>query len=392
MTGFQFIHLNGYGVKAGRGRDPWNNIDGTIAEAMRKPGNMPHIDHPCEPNILFGVNPYMVGAAAMVLSRQAKDRKGNRLRCDGVVLLAGVVTYPQPRADLHDPIERNIYEKWKTEVVEWLVERSEIDIQSVVEHLEEEHMNLHFFALPTLMPDSRLNFDRVHPGRKARDAAAAKEGATPASIQAAYVNEMSAWQDRFFRDVSMQFGHARLGPQRDRVKRERHKALKQNRLELEIGRAGMLLDFLIARSPDEFAALSRTVDQKILTAVAADKIRKLQQELAWKDDLLRDAGFVDPDEFPLPPDPNSVTFPSVSPSATLAALAKLNEGSEAAATQAPALERNREHHQEWYKRQIAIADSLQSSVLGRKADAGPRARDSEPDMEPPEQGTSFRPR
>jgi hypothetical protein len=100
MTALQFIHLNGYGRTPGRGRESHETIEGVTAEAARMKGNAPHIPCPNEPTIIYGVGRIQVGQEAIRLSFQAKNCLGHRLKSDGVVLVAGVATYPIPIADM----------------------------------------------------------------------------------------------------------------------------------------------------------------------------------------------------------------------------------------------------------------------------------------------------
>jgi hypothetical protein len=102
MTAMQFIHLNGYGRTPGRGCDPHETIKGMTSEAARAPGNAPHVRYPQEPRIVYGVSPTEVGQEALRLLHLARDRVGRRLKSDGVVLVAGVATYPIPVADMGD--------------------------------------------------------------------------------------------------------------------------------------------------------------------------------------------------------------------------------------------------------------------------------------------------
>jgi hypothetical protein len=320
----QFLHLGCFGQEPRSGADGWSCIGGIIAEAARVEGNFRHIKNPAPPNLVYGQDPHEVGAAAMLLSTQARDKMGRRLRRDGAVLVAGVVSYPMPRADLAGSVvEKDIYELWKNKTIDWLVSASGIEVKCILEHTDEEYLNLHFFALPTLMADFRLNFDAVHPGRKAGNAAAAR-GASPAAIQAAYQGAMVDWQDRFHRDVSAFFGHARVGLRRQRVTRERHKAIRQAERETERMRAALELEYKLARMPDEVNALSSQVDPEDFKAAAFAEIIKLRQQLARKELIIREFGLVDPDEAPPPPpDWELPAAPAISHAEALATLDEL---------------------------------------------------------------------
>jgi hypothetical protein len=307
MVAQQFQHLSLYGRAPPKGAKRWETVDGIIGEVTRAKGCHPHIQYPAEPKILFGSSPFEIAAAATILSLQAKDSYGRRLRRDGKVLVSGVVTYPIPRVDLEQSAgERDIYENWKAETLAWLLERSGIIIQCVVEHSDEQHMNIHYFALPTLTADLRLNFDAVHPGRRAREAAAKKPGIQRAAVQAAYQRAMIDWQDRFFNEVSVRFGHERFGPRRRRVARDRHKILRQGQREEAAIRAAIELEYCLAETSEETESLTRKVKNDDFAAAAVKMIRKLSKELAEKNERLREIGFADPDDFPPPPAPNQI--------------------------------------------------------------------------------------
>lgn len=145
MEAQQFQHLSLHSRVQPKGAERWETVDGVIGEVTRTKGCHPHIQHPAQPKLLFGCCPFEIAVAAKILSLRAKDSRGRRLRRDGKVLVSGVVTYPTPRVDLEkSAVERDIYENWKTETLAWLMERSGIIIQCVVEHLDEEYMNIHY--------------------------------------------------------------------------------------------------------------------------------------------------------------------------------------------------------------------------------------------------------
>lgn len=384
MSAPQFQHLSLFGCVHAKGAKRWETVDGIVGEVTRAKGCHPHIKYPATPRILFGCSPHEVGAAATMLSLQARDSRGRRLRRDGRVLVAGVVTYPVPRVDLeHCAIERDFYENWKAETLAWLIERSGIAIQCVIEHSDEEHMNIHYFALPTLMADLRLNFDRVHPGRRARDAAAKKPGVQRAAVQAAYQGAMSEWQDRFFAEVSVRFGHERFGPRRKRVTRDRHKALRQVQREEAAMRAAIELENRLAVTSEDAESMTRKVNRDEFVAASLAMIRKLTKELAEKNEQMREIGFVDPDDFPLPPEPGQImpVLPAISSSTALAVFDEFEYFPELPS--APGPETTREW-KEFATRKVVLADELQSAMNKRQVD--PHAPEDEAVLFRPKNG------
>jgi hypothetical protein len=303
----QFQHLSLLGREPPKGAEHWETVDGMIGEVTRTKGCHPHIQHTAEPKLLFGRNPFEIAAEATILSLRAKDSRGRRLRRDGKVLVSGVVTYPIPRVDLEQSaVERDIYESWKTETLAWLLERSGIVIECVIEHSDEEYMHIHYFALPTLTADLRLNFDAVHPGRRARDAAAKKTGIQRAAVQAAYQCAMIDWHNSFFNEVSVRFGHERFGPKRRRIARDRYKILCQGQREKAAMMASIELEYCLAETSEEIESLTRKVRNDDFAAAAVKMIQKLSKELAEKNERLREIEFVGPDDFPPPPAPDQI--------------------------------------------------------------------------------------
>lgn len=381
MAETQFLRIEGVGEVSREPAKPSRCIAGITAEAARLPGHCPHIQHPAEPRLLYGETLEEIAAAAKLISMQARDTKGRRLRRDGVVLIAGVVTYPVPRADMTGSIaEREFYEHWRTETVEWLVNSSDIAVRSIVEHTDEDYPHVHFFGLPMLTADFRLNFDAVHPGRKSAGEAAARGACRPA-VRSAYVAAMVDWQDNYHRHVSARFGHQRLGPRRKRVTRERHMAIRRTERESEKARADLELQYMLARTPEEVAALARQVNPGDFKLVALAEIMRLRQLLALKTEVIREYGLVDPEEAPppLPSEQELPAFPAIPVAELLEVLDELDEletfpepppaPAESAAAAAWTSERLARKHAE--------ADQLWSDIFGRQEDPEP------PDSDPP---------
>lgn len=292
MTALQFIHMNGYGRTPGRGRKSHETIVGVTAEAARITGNAPHIQCCHEPTIIYGISPIDVGQEAIQLSFQAKNSVGHRLKSDGVVLVAGVATYPIPIADMGAfASDRDVYSLWVARTVEWLLKEHD-GLASVVEHTDEGHLHLHYYSLPLLGRDNQLNFAPAHPGRRALKQAKAR-GAESAVQQAAYTNEMVEWQNRYYREVSKFFGHDRYGPRRKRVDRERHKANREAGEQVSRIRAELELEYRADVSEDEAEVRTSRVSEVDFIAVAVVKQREMQLEIDRLRAKLRDHGIVD---------------------------------------------------------------------------------------------------
>jgi hypothetical protein len=302
MAAIQFIHHGGYGRTPGRGREPHQTIEGVTAEAGRVPGNAPHVRYPTEPRILYGISPTEVGQMALRLSYMAKDRQGRHLRCNGVVLAAGVVTYPIPVADMGEfASDRDTYNLWVSRTLEWLLNEHGASLVSVVEHVDENQLHLHFFTLPGIEPNGHLNFDLAHAGRSALNAAVERK-LQPAAQQAAYVGAMTEYQDRYHRDVSHFFGHDRFGPRRKRVERALHKVNRQAEADLSRSRAKLEFEYRYPVTDEEANERTRHVSQVDFIAVAVEHHRLQQTEIERLRKRLRDHG-IDDREAPEPSPP-----------------------------------------------------------------------------------------
>ncbi|WP_156381022.1 plasmid recombination protein [Pseudolabrys sp. Root1462] len=221
MKSYQFLHLGSCGRFPRSGEPSWSCIEGITAEGARSPGASNHIRYPAQPKVIDGVSPIEAGRLAIERADQARDegKKLRRLRRDGVCLLAGVVSYPWDHQSLcDDPVDSDVYSLWQQMVLAWLRQQFGHHLKSVVEHRDERYPHLHFYVVPDLRDDGRLDINQVHPGRRAK-AAAAADGAEPKHRDRAYRQGMRQWQDTFHRDVSAFFRHERSGPRRQRVNR-----------------------------------------------------------------------------------------------------------------------------------------------------------------------------
>jgi hypothetical protein len=225
----------------------------------------------------------------------AKDRRGRCLRCNGVVLAAGVVTYPLPVADMGGFVsDYDVYHLWVRRTLEWLLTQHGASLVSVVEHADEGHLHLHFFTLPEIGPNGRLKFELAHAGRRAVNAAI-ERGRTPAAQEAAYVNAMIAYQDSYHRDVSKFFGHDRFGPRRKRVERAVHKVNRQAEADLSRLRAELELEYWVTVTDENANRRSHEVSKVDFIAVAAEQQRLQQMEIERLRQRLRDHGIDDRD-------------------------------------------------------------------------------------------------
>lgn len=236
----QFLHLSLYGSAPRRGQPKWATISGIVREGARAPDATRHLRYPAEPRILHGISPIEVGHIASARAAQARDALGRRLRQDGAVLVAAVLSYPVPRDLVEDrdaPDAGDLYAAWRSEAVAWCRQRFGDTLLSVVEHHDEDYPHLHAYAVPDLDPNGRLLLETIHPGRAALKRAQA-EGQSKGEQRAAYHAAMGDLQDDFHAAVSHRFGHARLGPRRRRLDRSLYLIQRDaRRREVELERA-----------------------------------------------------------------------------------------------------------------------------------------------------------
>lgn len=221
--GYQFIHLDGYARHGSQQTKKLKN--GTIetsrkwsaqeiaAEAMRDIDACPHVADPKPPVRLYGCSPREAVQQAEAWADEATDGKGRKLRKDGLCLAAGVISLPaEMEAD---------WPRFREAALQWLKKQYGVRLLSVVEHTDEAHPHLHFYAVPL----KGERFEVLHKGRSAA-AKKASEGAKKGAQNAAYREAMREWQDEFSNAVALDFGLSRLGPKRRRLTRGQWKSEK----------------------------------------------------------------------------------------------------------------------------------------------------------------------
>lgn len=210
---YQFIHVEAYARVAGAGKAGGRNVGDVLAEADRKPGNCPHIDpeklaNPAlAPARIYGLKLEKVEEEATKWAEQAKDVQGRNLRKDGHCLLAGVVSLPAGTPDKD-------WQRFKADALKWLKNEYGERLRSVIEHKDESHPHLHFYAVP----EHGKDFASLHAGQKAAREAKA-QGLKKGEQNRAYCEAMRAWQDKFSLEVGQKHGLTRLGPGRRRLTR-----------------------------------------------------------------------------------------------------------------------------------------------------------------------------
>lgn len=215
---YQWIHVEGYGREAGRGKTGGNTMDGVIEEAARFPPACPHVKEPVFPTTIYGIGLDEVSDRAHAWAAKAKDARGHALRKDGLCLLGGVVSFP-------DGPSAKDWARFKTETLHWLKARYGDRLLAVVEHTDESHRHLHFYGVPL----EGERFDVLHDGLRAAQEANPTRGDRKLSettkqlnrkaATLAFASAMRAYQDDFSNAVGSRFGLARIGPRRRRLSR-----------------------------------------------------------------------------------------------------------------------------------------------------------------------------
>ena len=255
--GYQFLHLEAYARTGSKqhGQPRKCSAREIAAEAMREPDACPHVEQPKPPKLLHGCTPAQAAKLAEDWANAATDAKGRKLRRDGLALAAGVVSLPAE--------QRQDWPRFREATVAWLRQQYGERLRSVVEHTDEKHPHLHFYAVP--LPGER--FEVLHPGRQAA-AEKARQGAKKGAQNAAYKQAMVGWQDDFQRAVAAHFALTRRGPGKRRLTRGAWKA------EQEQARS------LAYPVPQELAITPQDVAKRVTKAGLLGKQYESGEELA----------------------------------------------------------------------------------------------------------------
>lgn len=226
MAGYQFFHVESYAreesskqrtqtKKNANGtfsskevaKEKRGNVSWVIGEAKREQDSCYHIENPQPPIILLG-DLDQVEIDSIAWAEQATDAQGRKLRKDAHCLLAGVISLPRS--------EESNWEKFKAMAIKWLKEKYGDNLQCVIEHQDESHPHLHFYAVPK----AGQKFEDIHEGKKAQNEIKKQNPkATKQEQNIAFAEAMRATQDDFSRKVGQPFGLTRLGPGRRRLTR-----------------------------------------------------------------------------------------------------------------------------------------------------------------------------
>ncbi|EKN4176615.1 hypothetical protein NUF64_004451 [Yersinia enterocolitica] len=217
---YQFIHIEDYSVNVSKktkndGKNKkYNNetkgrsVSQIISEAKREDGFCSHVEKPKDPTILYGKSLEEVEKLAMEYHSKTKiiDKNGKekKLRSDANVLLAGVISLNRENME--------IWDEYKNDSIEYLKNKYGKKLISVIEHTDEEHPHLHFYCIQ----DVGKKFDLLHDGKKALFE---NKDKIKHEQNIAYLDAMRAFQEDFFKVVSLNHGLSKDGPRRARMSR-----------------------------------------------------------------------------------------------------------------------------------------------------------------------------
>jgi hypothetical protein len=246
-----------------------------LDEVDRVPGACDHVAEPLKPAWLYGSRADIESAGAAWLSGTFTDAKSSKkffkrkVRSDSPWLTAGVVSLPSDRL--------NDWPKFKAETLKHLKKKYGVRLVGVVEHLDEPHPHLHYYAVP--LPGE--SFGVVHEGYKE------KNDARQAGIvitDTFFKEAMRKFQDEFFDAVGRPFGLTRLGPKRTRKTREewlleqlqaKLLAVKENFVDVEahqrtlIDKAQIQYDSLLSKA-SRLKVMIDSESEKLISKAAAE--------------------------------------------------------------------------------------------------------------------------
>lgn len=303
MSGFQFIHYEKYKK---------DDIAGIIGEASRTPGYCPHVENVQAPTILRGNLEELQERLRHDVAnykKHSKDGKLKKIRDDANIMLAGVFSYPDATAKRGDPG----LEKWLDLSMKFIASEYGDQLHTAVLHLDESHPHVHFYVIPR-------DYEMAAACRGDR---ASKETGKKLEAKKA----MQSYQDDYFSQVSVQCGHTRLGPRRQRLTRAEWKGQQDYAMKIAAAESAVL-DSAAQREVNaakqekanaDAAALLAKEKRKALEAVeqanaAMREAKRLQAAATAKYDqaeaLLAQYGLADVPPQPTPPQKGAEATPA----------------------------------------------------------------------------------
>ena len=181
-------------------------------EADRKAGSCDHVKNPQKPTVLFGMTPSEAVdfAESEVLKEvstvklKSGEIKNRGVRSDRPILLAGVASYQEGGEH---------YDEWRSLTLDFLKREYGDSLRSVIEHTDEAHPHLHFYAVA----DKPSQTQRLHRGANHVKELIAADADLKSSAGEGYKTTMRLFQDDYWHAVGFKIGMARTGPKRERL-------------------------------------------------------------------------------------------------------------------------------------------------------------------------------
>ncbi|RED21560.1 hypothetical protein BJ123_1462 [Rhodopseudomonas thermotolerans] len=259
---YQFIHVEAFSRQGAHRKNSTTRKPSMFDirdEMIRAPHACPHVPAPQPPNVVFGLQPAAAFDLASARAAQAVDKLGRKLRPEALVVLVGVVTWPELTANIQEDAEaRNLYLRWRNRTIDWLRSQWGDLLATVIEHTDEPRPHVHFIVVPELEPNKRLHIASIHAGYRA--AAECKDaGGSPRDQRTAYEGTMKIFQDCYYKQVAVRFRFTRIGPRLQRLTREQWKERKHQ---------AKILAREYARLDEKRASIERRARDFVATKVA----------------------------------------------------------------------------------------------------------------------------
>lgn len=217
MAGYQFFHIETYARIPSKNHKK-QSAKGIAKEAERYPEASLHVKNPQPYKLMFGSTPMEAVDLAEKRADKAKDKIGRKLRKDAQILLGGVVSYPVPMAELNPNDEA--LKQWLNLNYKFLRKKYGKTLKSIIAHVDESFFHLHFYVVPDVDNDGKMNIGQVHDGVLARSMVGGKQAKEK---MRAYKEAMRTLQDDYYESVGKPCGLTREGANKRRLSRSEWK-------------------------------------------------------------------------------------------------------------------------------------------------------------------------
>jgi hypothetical protein len=315
----EFVHFRGYARRPTR---PSPSLEEILGEARRDPAYCGHLAEPHTPVVRYGAAIETLGVELDERLHGVRDHLGRALPSTSLVLLAGVTSWPTPRAEVEQSdAARQAYEVWMQRCLTFCRQLFGEALLSVVEHIDEPYLHVHAFAAARPHPVTGVySLETIWPPLAA-EARARRANKSRKAQRAAFRKKARLVQELYYRMVGAPSGLARFGPRRQRLTREewraqrsqaaamaefaRETARRAEAIDEEVrARAEARAHELIATAVADATAAAnaeiadlRALRDRLVARIRSDqqRLRELWQETERLRRLLADLG-VDPDK------------------------------------------------------------------------------------------------